>query len=148
MRYLLSHVFDNFCARGAGSVGVLEDTTQSSVTSSPHRHHTDTNQIKPSNFKSVSSECNVDTKCPVLIFPDHKTTTFLINPLFFTRSLHGTPTLYDNYRTLKVRAGHGSVLISDSDGKISISVFSLNFPAKEVANQFYMKDLRSYQRFS
>ena len=95
----------------------------------PERQH----QIRPSTLKPASLECNVDTQCPLLILPDHKTTTFLINPLYFTWSLYGTSTLYDNYWTWQVRAGQGSVLIGrigDSDGKISISVFSVSFPAK------------------
>ena len=94
-------------------------------------------------------QCSVDPKCPVLTLCDHKTTTFLINPLYFTWSLYGASTLYDKYWTLNLRVEQGSVLIgliSQSSGKISISVFpSPYFPSerKEAANQLSMKDLRS-----
>ena len=105
MHYLLSHVFDNVLARGAGSGGghhpVISQiiTTQASL--QPERQH----QIMPSTVKPASLYGNVDPKCPVLILRHHKTTTFLINPLYFTWSLCGASTLYDKYWKLKVRAG-------------------------------------------
>ena len=103
MHYLLSHELDNLLAWGAGSGGghhpVISQiiTTQASL--QPERQH----QIMPSTVKPVSLYCNVDPKCPVLILRHHETTTFLINPLYFTWSLYGSSTLYDKWKEKEIK---------------------------------------------